>query len=92
MNGKDSKGGRKVFVYLVVKNNVRKSIIASRSLKRSREEAYKQFENVCRYSNPQLDVVQLHLFSDDGSKTTVIKCWGNRPTWFEGVRKEVSNV
>lgn len=79
MNGKDSKGERKLFVYLVVKNNVRKSVIASRSLKRSREEAYKLFEYVCRYSNPQLDVVQLHRFSDDGTETSVVKHWGGRP-------------
>ena len=88
MDGKDSKKERKLFVFLVVKNNVRKGIIASRSLKRSKEEAYKLFDNVCSYSNPQLDVVQLHRFSDDGTKTSVVKHWGIRPSWFEGIRNE----
>lgn len=88
MNSENSKRGRKLFVFLVVKNNVRKGIIASRSLKRSSEDAYKLFEYVCRHSDQQLDVVQLHKFSNDGTKTSVVRHWGSRPSWFEGVKVE----
>lgn len=92
MNSKDSKGERKLFIFLVVKNNVRKGIIASQSLKKSRADAYKLFDYVCRYSNKHLDVVQLHRINDDGTETSVVKHWGGRPSWFEGVRKEVCDV
>lgn len=88
MNSKNSKEGRKVFAYLVIKNNVRKGVIVSHSSARSWSEAVKLFEYVCRYSNPQLDVVQLHRFSDDGTKTWVLKHWGGRPSWFENIRIE----
>lgn len=88
MNSKNSKEGRKVFAFLVIKNNVRKGVIASHSLVRSRTVANKLFEYVCRYSNPQLDVVQLHRFSDDGTKTSVVKHWGGRPSWFENIKIE----
>ena len=88
MNSKKLQRERNFFAFLVIKNNVRKGIIASRSLKRSREEAYKLFDYVCRYSDPQLDVVQLHRFSDDGTKTSVVKHCGGRPSWFEGIKIE----
>lgn len=88
MNGKNSKEGHKVFAFLIIKNNVRKGVIASHSLVRSRTDANKLFEYVCRHSNPQLDVVQLHRISDDGTKTSVVKHWGGRPSWFEDIKNE----
>lgn len=88
MNSKTSKGGRKVFAFLVIKNNVRKGVVASHAYERSRAKADEIFEYVCRYSNPQLDVVQLHRFSDDGTKTSVVRHWGGRPSWFEGIKIE----
>lgn len=88
MNSKNSKAERKVFAFLVIKNNVRKGVVASHSSVRARLEANKIFEYVCRYSNPQLDVVQLHRFSDDGTKTSVVRHWGGRPSWFEGIKIE----
>ena len=88
MNSKNSHGGRRVFAFLVIKNNVRKGVIASHSSVRARLEANKIFEYVCRYSNEQLDVVQLHRFSDDGTKTSVVRHWGGRPSWFEDIKIE----
>ena len=88
MNDKNLKGERKVFAFLVIKNNVRKGVIASHSSVRSWTVANKLFEFVCRYSNPKLDVVQLHRFSDDGTKTSVVKHWGGRPSWFENIEIE----
>lgn len=88
MNSKDSQGKRKVFAFLVIKNNVRKGVIASHSSVRSWTVAYKLFKYVCSYSDPQLDVVQLHQFSDDGTKTFVLKHWGGRPSWFENIEIE----
>lgn len=88
MDSKNSQEERRVFAFLVIKNNVRKGVIASHSSVRARTEANKIFEYVCRYSNPQLDVVQLHRFSDDGTKTSVVRHWGGRPSWFEGIKIE----
>lgn len=88
MKSKNSKGERKIFAFLVIKNNVRKGIVASHSSARSWTAAKELFENICRYSDPQLDVVQLRRFSDDGTKTSVVKHWGGRPSWFENIRIE----
>lgn len=88
MDSKKSQEGRRVFAFLVIKNNVRKGVIASHSYERSWTKANEIFEYVCRYSNPQLDVVQLHRFSGDGTKTSVVRHWGGRPSWFEGIKIE----
>ena len=88
MNSKKLQRERKVFAFLVIKNNVRKGVVASHDFKRSWTIANEIYWYVCRCSNPQLDVVQLHRFSADGTKTSVVKHWGGRPSWFEGIKIE----
>lgn len=89
---RNSSRGRKVFAFLVVKNNEPKGVITSPFLTRSMDGARALFESVCRNSNPLYDVVQLHQFSDDRTETWVVMHWGGRPSWFEDVRKEVCDV
>lgn len=87
-----SSRGQKVFAFLVIKNNEPKGVIISPFLTRSMDGARAIFKSVCRNSDPHYDVVQLHQFSDDRTETWVVMHWGSHPSWFEDVRKEVSNV
>lgn len=66
----------RIFAFQVIKNGKVESIIASRSLRRSRKVAEMKFSSMCSLSDVHEDEVELRQVGDDGVETWLVKRWG----------------